>query len=209
MTNTTITRASRNEKPTADLIAVHKTYCRIATDDELHTARSDALWLLTLADAEIAEWPDEVTLQSRLHAAALFEAVNRELHWRATRGLSRAGTLKDAYKIDVDALRQRVPVETIIGQDILLKPRGTAYAGRCPFHDDRHPSLFVWPGSGRWKCFGCNQGGDVLDWLQAFRLGRSDFRAAVAMLQDEAGVPAIELGVTPRSYLRTRQVSRG
>ncbi|OPY58115.1 MAG: DNA primase [Pelotomaculum sp. PtaU1.Bin035] len=32
---------------------------------------------------------------------------------------------------------------------------------RCPFHEDRHPSLVVF-GNG-WKCFGCQEHGDGVD----------------------------------------------
>jgi CHC2 zinc finger len=35
---------------------------------------------------------------------------------------------------------------------------------RCLFHDDRHPSLHVYPEAGRgWYCFGCGRGGSVYD----------------------------------------------
>jgi len=35
----------------------------------------------------------------------------------------------------------------------------------CPFHDDREPSLTITPDGRHWKCFGCDQSGDVIDWL--------------------------------------------
>jgi DNA primase len=32
----------------------------------------------------------------------------------------------------------------------------------CPFHEDRTPSLHVYPDPGRgWQCYGCKQGGDI------------------------------------------------
>ncbi len=34
---------------------------------------------------------------------------------------------------------------------------------RCPFHDDKNPSLAIDVQENRAWCFGCNQGGDVLD----------------------------------------------
>jgi hypothetical protein len=43
---------------------------------------------------------------------------------------------------------------------------------RCFFHDDRHPSLHVYPEAGRgWYCFGCGRGGSVYD-LAALLWGR-------------------------------------
>jgi hypothetical protein len=42
-----------------------------------------------------------------------------------------------------------------------------ARAGRkvyCPFHDEQHPSLHVYPTAGRgWTCFSCGRGGSIYD----------------------------------------------
>ena len=47
-------------------------------------------------------------------------------------------------------------VEDVIGQVVALKRRGSIYVGRCPFHDDHHPSLVVWPRTQTWKCMTCS-----------------------------------------------------
>jgi DNA primase len=43
----------------------------------------------------------------------------------------------------------------IIGKRTELTKRGNRYTGRCPFHDDRIPSLFVNPKTQFFFCFGC------------------------------------------------------
>lgn len=35
----------------------------------------------------------------------------------------------------------------------------------CPFHDDRTPSLRIYPGARGWWCFVCNEGGSVIDFV--------------------------------------------
>lgn len=35
----------------------------------------------------------------------------------------------------------------------------------CPFHDDRKPSLKVYPGSRGWYCWVCDEGGTVIDFV--------------------------------------------
>ena len=35
----------------------------------------------------------------------------------------------------------------------------------CPFHDDRKPSLKVYPGSRGWYCWVCDEGGSVIDFV--------------------------------------------
>ena len=59
-------------------------------------------------------------------------------------------------------------VDLIQREGIELKPGGQGFKGLCPFHPETTPSFFVWPESARWKCFGCQAGGDVFDFLQMF-----------------------------------------
>lgn len=53
----------------------------------------------------------------------------------------------------------------LLGPTRIYKPLsgGHRHHYHCPFHEDRNPSLFVYP-DGHWYCFGCNIGGrDKLD----------------------------------------------
>jgi DNA primase len=61
--------------------------------------------------------------------------------------------------------------------------------------EDRTPSLVLYPADGRFKCFGCGVGGDVIDLVRGV-LGVS-FREAVAWITELAGGrgPAIPAGV--------------
>jgi len=42
-----------------------------------------------------------------------------------------------------------------------LKRSGRQYVGLCPFHKERHPSLYIHPVKKIFYCFGCGAGGDV------------------------------------------------
>jgi DNA primase len=50
----------------------------------------------------------------------------------------------------------------LIGQFVRLQAQGKHYVGRCPFHDDTHPSLSVSADKGVFHCFGCGVAGDSL-----------------------------------------------
>ncbi len=65
-----------------------------------------------------------------------------------------------------------------------LTPKSVKY--RCFLHDDHEPSLTVWPEKGRWWCFPCNQGGDVITALM--KLENLPFVAAVERLAAECGL---------------------
>ena len=44
------------------------------------------------------------------------------------------------------------------------------YAGfaRCPFHSEKTASLKIYPGDRGWHCFGCHEGGSVIDFVMKF-----------------------------------------
>ena len=95
-----------------------------------------------------------------------------------------AGTIN---RDDIAAVRERAPIEEIIGQHVALKSAGVGtLKGLCPFHDERTPSFNVRPTAGRWHCFGCGEGGDVIEFVM--RLDGLPFAEAVEYLAERAGV---------------------
>ncbi len=86
----------------------------------------------------------------------------------------------------LEDLKQRVSIQSLVEQTVDLRPSGASLKGRCPIHDDHSPSLVVWPDSGRWKCFGCQLGGDIFSWAQA--VNHMSFRESVCLLAAVAGV---------------------
>ncbi|MBD5787963.1 DNA primase [Cellulosimicrobium terreum] len=88
---------------------------------------------------------------------------------------------------DVDAVRDRARIEEIVSAHVTLKPAGVgSMKGLCPFHDERSPSFHVRPGVGRWHCFGCGEGGDVISFVQ--KIDGLTFTEAVEYLADRVGV---------------------
>ncbi|WP_084078590.1 DNA primase [Demequina sp. NBRC 110057] len=106
-----------------------------------------------------------------------------------------AGTIN---RDDIAAVRERAPIEDIIGQHVTLKSAGVgSVKGLCPFHDERSPSFHVRPGAGRWHCFGCGEGGDVIEFVM--RMDGLPFAEAVEYLAERAGVTLrYEAGGGPR-----------
>jgi DNA primase len=74
-------------------------------------------------------------------------------------------------RVDAAALKRRQPLaEVVAAYGVVLRPSGRALVGRCPFHDDNlHPDLHVYPAADPtdddWYCYGCNVGGDVIDFV--------------------------------------------
>lgn len=84
---------------------------------------------------------------------------------------------------DLERVRSANLVEQIVASYLELKPRGHCLIARCPFHQDRTPSLAVFPHTQTWWCFGCSAGGDVFAFVQ--RIEGVTFREAVIMLDGE------------------------
>ena len=66
----------------------------------------------------------------------------------------------------IERVKDVIPVEDFIAQYVDLRPSGRNLVGRCPFHEDRTPSLIVFPETHTFHCFGCRAGGDVINFLR-------------------------------------------
>ena len=94
----------------------------------------------------------------------------------------------------IDEIKRRLDVVDVVGQTVQLKRSGKAFKGLCPFHNEKSGSFYVWPDTGTWRCFGCNEGGDLFSFVQ--KRDNLDFRDALRFLGERAGVE-IEEHVRP------------
>ena len=85
-------------------------------------------------------------------------------------------------RIDTETLRQAHPIADVVtSYGIELRRVGAALVGRCPFHQDGgRPNLHVYPRSGRWICYRCDQRGDVIGFIQ--QIENLTFRQAAIRL---------------------------
>jgi DNA primase catalytic core len=88
----------------------------------------------------------------------------------------------------VERLKTEVSVQRLAeARGVELKRHGADLIGRCPFHDDRTPSLVITPAKNLWHCLGaCQVGGTVIDWVM--KAEGISFRHAVELLQND-GLP--------------------
>ena len=69
--------------------------------------------------------------------------------------------------VDLPALKARHPLgDTVEAAGVRLVGRGRVRQGVCPFHDEAEGSFTVYSDSERFWCFGCGEGGDVLDFIR-------------------------------------------
>lgn len=107
-------------------------------------------------------------------------------------------------RVDVNTIRTTHPIEDVIANSgVALRPQGHGYMGCCPFHDDSTASMSVGGVPGRFKCFGCGVGGDVIDYVRL--LHHTSFIQAATMLQRTnaaAELPEVHAHLAARPIVR-------
>ena len=103
---------------------------------------------------------------------------------------------------EVERLKKEVALEALVAASgVELKRAGSDLVGRCPFHDDREPSLVVSPAKNLWHCLGaCQAGGSSIDWVM--RSQGVSFRHAVELLREGKAVGQLSGPAPARSTVR-------
>jgi DNA primase len=86
---------------------------------------------------------------------------------------------------EIQRLKSEISMERLVESfGVELKRHGAELVGRCPFHDDKTPSLVVSPKTNLWHCLGkCNIGGSTIDWVM--KTQGVSFRHAVELLRSD------------------------
>ena len=107
-------------------------------------------------------------------------------------------------EVEVERLKKEISVQRLAeARGVKLTRQGADLLGKCPFHDDRTPSLVISPGKNLWHCLGaCNAGGDVIEWVM--RAEGVSFRHAVELLRADH----LPLAASPIQPIKTCTVPK-
>jgi DNA primase len=122
------------------------------------------------------------------------------------------GTPSMAQWVSFDEVKSRVSMKDVLAhyslmQGVMEKPskRGLELRLRCPFHEDKTPSLSISAETGKFHCFGCHaKGGDIFDFVVT-KEGISgedrtkNRRRAALLIADWFGVERSAAGAPPPS----------
>jgi DNA primase len=103
----------------------------------------------------------------------------------------------------IETIKAKVDVVEEIGLVVALQKSGKSFKGLCPFHNERTPSFYVFGESQTWRCFGCNEGGDVFTFVQMQQ--NLEFREALLYLAEKAGVAVEDYSSHNRSPEEERE----
>ncbi len=84
-------------------------------------------------------------------------------------------------------MREKARIDEVVSQYVTLRNAGSgSMKGLCPFHDEKSPSFNVRPSHGTFHCFGCGEGGGVIDFVM--KIDGLGFIETVERLADRFGV---------------------
>jgi len=82
-------------------------------------------------------------------------------------------------------VREQSDIVDVIGKAVQLQRAGVTYKALCPFHKENTASFTVNPSRQTFKCFGCGQGGSVIDFVMEYE--KLTFAEAITRLAERAG----------------------
>jgi DNA primase len=83
-------------------------------------------------------------------------------------------------------VREANDIAETIARYVPLKKAGRNFKACCPFHNEKTPSFHVNVERQTFKCFGCNEGGSVFDFVM--KMERLTFVEALRLLAEKAGI---------------------
>ena len=86
----------------------------------------------------------------------------------------------------IEEIRVRSDIVEVISDRVLLKKSGANYKGLCPFHSEKTPSFIVSSAKQIFHCFGCNEGGNVYQFVM--KIENISFPDSVLLLARRYGI---------------------
>lgn len=100
-------------------------------------------------------------------------------------------------------LREKVieaaDIVNVISSYVQLTKKGSRYFGCCPFHQEKTGSFCVTPSMQMWHCFGCGEGGNVIDFIM--KAENITFREALLFLARKNNIEVPEHETKPENTI--------
>lgn len=123
-----------------------------------------------------------VSMKNEIHAAGIHEGVamfwaedDDVIYWheygktcRRALEVQRSRQPKVEVRegeLSIGAIKEAHNIIDIISRYTNLRKAGKEYMGKCPFHEDRQPSLEVNEAKQLFYCFSCQRGGDLINFI--------------------------------------------
>ena len=102
----------------------------------------------------------------------------------------------------IEEVKQKIDIVNVISEYVHLKKAGRNFKGICPFHGEKSPSFMVNQELQIFKCFGCQEGGDVISFLQ--KIEGLEFGEALQNLAKRVGITLTSYKPSGQEQLKER-----
>lgn len=103
----------------------------------------------------------------------------------------------------IQEIIEKVDIVEWVEQYVPLKRSGSEWKGLCPFHTEKTPSFGVTPAKQSFYCFGCQEGGTVINFVMLYE--NLAFPDAVRRLAEKAGINIVEEEFDPRQAAKKKR----
>jgi len=103
----------------------------------------------------------------------------------------------------VDRIIAAADIVEVIQEFVTLRKRGVNFLGLCPFHNEKTPSFTVSPSKGIFKCFGCGEAGNVVNFIMKHE--HLTYVEALKFLAKKYNIEVVEKEVTPEELAQRNE----
>jgi len=96
----------------------------------------------------------------------------------------------------IQEIKDTANVVEVVGKFVNLKPQGVNVVGLCPFHNEKSPSFKVSKTKNIYKCFGCGESGDSIEFLMKSQ--SMSYLDAIRYLADMYKITIVEENAQPK-----------
>ncbi|MDD4683710.1 MAG: DNA primase [Bacteroidales bacterium] len=100
---------------------------------------------------------------------------------------------------DISKILDATEIVDVINAFVPLRKRGVNYIGNCPFHNEKTPSFTVSPSKGIFKCFGCGEAGNSVNFLMKHE--HYSYPEALRFLANKYGIEIQEEELTSEAKI--------
>ena len=90
----------------------------------------------------------------------------------------------------IDEVLAKADIADVVGNYVALKSKGTNMWGLCPFHKEQIASFSVNPSKGIYKCFGCGEGGNPVNFIM--KIENLSYYEALKFLANKYHIEIVE-----------------
>jgi len=105
---------------------------------------------------------------------------------------------------DISSIKDQINLEDLIGEQFELMKKGENYQISCPWHDDKNPSLVIYPKKQTYRCWVCDQGGDAYEFLEKSK--GFTFPEAVKYLANKVGYKLDNSGTNQTEWIKKEEL---